>query len=234
MFKQQPLQFEFRANQGFSEFFAGNNQETIAHLQHCVSGTGELQIYLWGKSGLGKSHLLRASCQLALELKRSSFYLELSKSSLPDSRILTGLEDIELVCIDNIDQIVGNLEWETAFFNFFNVHREQNHSLIVSAPCLANELALLLPDIKTRLNWGLALKILSMSDDDKILALAFRARLLGFEVSPRLGQFILKHCDRELSSLWKLLEKLDQASLAAKRKLTIPFVKKLLTDDIVR
>jgi DnaA family protein len=230
MSKQLALQFEFRANQTFNDFFAGNNQEIISHLQNSVAGHGELQIFLWGQSGLGKSHLLQACCHLAHTLKRSSFYLDLASSKLPDSAILIGLEALDVVCLDNIDHIAGNPDWEIAFFNFFNQHRDSEHTLIISAACPPNELAIQLPDLKTRLNWGLTLKIQPLVNNDRITALIFKANRMGFEISPQVGLFLLRHYDRDLSALWLLLDQLDKASLAAKRKLTLPFLKKILDD----
>jgi DnaA family protein len=58
----------------------------------------------------------------------------------------------------------------------------------------------------------------------------FKAGKLGFEISPQVGHFLLTHFDRDLPSLWALLDKLDKASLAAQRKLTIPFLKQVLRD----
>jgi len=98
----------------------------------------------------------------------------------------------------------------------------------VSASCAPNKLDIQLPDLKTRLNWGLTLKIKPLADNETIAALCFKADLMGFEISPQAGRFLLTHFDRDLPSLWGLLEKLDKASLAAKRKLTIPFLKKIL------
>ncbi len=115
-----------------------------------------------------------------------------------------------------------------AFFNFFNLHRDQGHTLILSSSCPPNELAIRLPDLKTRLNWGLTLKLQPLTDEDRITALTYKASQMGFEISPKAGRFLLTHYDRDLSSLWALLKKLDQLSLAAKRKLTIPFLKQIL------
>ncbi len=230
MSKQLPLQFEFRANQTFNDFFAGSNGEIISHLQNSVAGTGELQIFLWGQTGLGKSHLLQACCHLAHSLKRSSFYFDLAAEKLPDIALLTGLDAMDIVCFDNIDYIAGNRNWEIAFFNFFNRHRDSEHTLIISASCSPNDLAIQLPDLKTRLNWGLTLKMQPLANNDRITALIFKANQMGFEISPQVGLFLLTHYDRDLSALWRLLEQLDQASLAAKRKLTIPFLKTILDD----
>ncbi len=230
MSKQLPLQFEFRTNQTFNDFFVGNNQEIISHLQNSVAGHGELQIFIWGQSGLGKTHLLQSCCQLAQSLNRSSFYLDLASAHLPDADILTGLDSLDLVCLDNVEAIAGKSDWELAFFHFFNQHRDSEHTLIISADCLPNQIPVRLPDLKTRLNWGLTLKIQPLADNDRISALTIKARRMGFEISPQVGLFLLTHYGRDLSVLSLILEKLDKASLAAKRKLTIPFLKQILGD----
>jgi len=231
MAQQLPLDFEFRANQTFNDFFPGTNQEIVTHLQRCIAGLGEQQIFLWGKSGQGKSHLLQACCHQAQNQNLSSFYFDLSNAELPDPSILSGLDEYDVVCFDNIERIAGNTAWELTFFNFFNQHRDRGHKLIVSASSAPNDIAIQLPDLKTRLNWGLSLKMQPLTDSDLIAALIFKADQMGFEIAPQAGRFLLTHYDRDLTSLWALLEKLDKASLAAKRKLTIPFLKQILDEE---
>jgi DnaA family protein len=228
MAQQLPLDFEFRANQTFNDFFIGTHQEIISHLKQCINGQGEQQIFLWGQSGLGKTHLLQACCHQAQLQNLSSFYFDLSKAQLADPSMLNGLDECDVVCFDNLEPIAGNTVWEQAFFNFFNCHREREHKLLLSASSLPHELAIQLPDLKTRLNWGLTLKIQPLNDSDCIAALIFKADQMGFEITPQIGRFLLTHYDRDLASLWALLDKLDKASLAAKRKLTIPFLKQIL------
>ncbi|MCF7966419.1 MAG: DnaA regulatory inactivator Hda [Methylobacter tundripaludum] len=231
MAEQLPLHFEFRANQTFNDFFPGTNREIVTHLQRCVAGLGEQQIFLWGKSGLGKTHLLQACCHQAQRQNIRSFYFDLAHAELPDPAILDGLDEYDVVCFDNIECIAGNADWELAFFNFFNRHRDRGHKLIVSSCAAPNDLAIRLPDLKTRFNWGLALKIQPLTDSDRIAALIFKADQMGFEIAPQTGRFLLTHYDRDLAGLWALLEKLDKASLAAKRKLTVPFLKQILNED---
>jgi DnaA family protein len=231
MAEQLPLHFEFRANQTFSDFFSGTHHEIITHLQQCVSGSGEQQIFLWGQSGLGKSHLLQACCHQAQTLNLSSFYFDLSNTDQFDPSLLNGLEECGVVCLDNIEHIAGNPDWELAFFNFFNQHRDRGNKLIISASSNPNAIAIQLPDLKTRLNWGLTLKIQPLTDSDTVAALIFKANQMGFEIVPQAGRFLLTHYTRDIAALWALLGKLDKASLAAKRKLTIPFLKQVLSED---
>lgn len=231
MAQQLPLHFEFRANQTFDDFFPGSNQEVVTHLKQCIKGLGDPQIFLWGKSGQGKTHLLQACCHQAQIQNLSSFYFDLSNAQLPDPLMLNGLDEFGVVCFDNIERIAGNAGWELAFFAFFNRLRDRGHKLIVSASSAPNDIGIQLPDLRTRLNWGLTLKIQPLTDSDRIAALIFKAGQMGFDIAPQAGRFLLTHYDRDLASLWILLGKLDKASLAAKRKLTLPFLKQILNED---
>lgn len=228
MAEQLAVQFEFKARYSFEDYFVGDNAEVVEHLQACVRGGVEPQIYLWGQAGLGKSHLLQACCNQAHREQLTAFYFAFAAAVLPDPALLTDLERFDLVCLDNIDGFAGDPVWERAFFNFFNRHREQGHRLIVSASCPPDRLPVRLPDLKTRLSWGLTLKLKPLSDDDTIAALIFKARQMGFEITPPAGDYLLKHYRRDRAALWGLLEKLDRASLAAQRKLTRTFLKAVL------
>jgi DnaA family protein len=229
MAEQLPVNFEFRANQTFDDYFSGCNQEVIDHLKKSLDGSGEQQLFIWGESGLGKSHLLQACCHQAHRHQLDAFYFSLpSATGLPDPAILTGLDKFDLVCVDNIEHIAGDPVWEQAFFNFFNHHRSHGHKLILSASCAPQTIDISLPDLKTRLNWGLTLKLKPLTETDSIKALIFKAKQMGFDISPQAGRFLLTHYHRDLASLWHLLDTLDRASLAAQRKLTLPFVKKIL------
>lgn len=225
---QLPLQFEFHTQQTFENYYSGCNEEIVAHLKTVINQRTEQLIFLWGDRGLGKTHLLHASCQLAHQRWQNSFFISLNAQQLPDVSILEGLDTVAWVCVDNIDAIAGITEWEQAFFNFFNRHRDNDQHLILSAASPPTYLIVQLADLKTRLNWGLTLRLKPLTDADSLAALNFKAAILGFEISPSVGHFLLTHFARDLPSLWQLLDRIDHASLAAKRKLTLPFLKQLL------
>lgn len=228
MFTQRPVQFEFNTQQTFANYFPGCNAEIVTHLQTAIRQGKEQLIFLWGEAGLGKTHLLHASCQLAHEQWQDSFFISLHPGTLPDISILDDLDHIAWVCVDNIDAIAGVAVWEQAFFNFFNRHRDNDQHLILSASTPPAYVTVQLTDLKTRLNWGLSLRLKALTDLDSLAALKFKADSLGFDISPSVGQFLLTHFARDLPSLWRLLDHIDHATLAAKRKLTLPFLKSLL------
>lgn len=225
---QIPLQFEFKADKTFANFFPGAHREIVAHLKNAAAGRGERQIFLWGERGSGKSHLLQACCQEAHQQRYASFYLDLAAEPLPGAEILDGIDEFDLVCLDNIETAAGDAVWEQTLFHFYNRCRESAHHLIFSAALPPSGLPVCLPDLKTRLAWGLTLHLQPYAEEDKITLLEFKARQLGFDMPPQVGRFLLLHYARDLPSLWSLLDELDRETLAAKRKLTVPFLKRLL------
>lgn len=229
---QIPLQFEFQSNLTFASFFAGHNAEIVNQLQGLAADGDEQQVFIWGEHGSGKTHLLQACCQQARQLGKDPFFLQFDGDHLPSPSLLEGLEEMELVCFDDMQHIAGHAEWEAALFAFYNSHRQNNHKLLLSADCPPKYLAIELPDLKTRMSWGLTLKIQPLRDDQIIDALTFKAHVLGFDIPSHVGRFLLNHYVHDLPALWLLLEKIDRATLAAQRKLTIPFLKQILAEQV--
>ena len=228
--EQFPVQFEFQSNQSFSTFYPGDNAEIITHLRQLFLNKEQL-IYLWGNAGTGKTHLIQAACQFANSLDKSCFSFTLNQV-LPSPSLLDGLEQLDLVCFDNIEHIAGNIEWEQAFFNFFNLHRDNNKYLLLSANCPPKFLSIQLPDLKTRMNWGLTLKLKTLTEDQQLKALIFKADDLGFKIPVAVGRFLMAHYARDLPSIWQLLDKIEHATLAEKRKITIPFLKQIMSHHL--
>jgi DnaA family protein len=85
-----------------------------------------------------------------------------------------------------------------------------------------------LEDLRSRLQWGLTYQVHSLTDEDKQQALQMRARARGLELSDDVAQYIIQRLPRDTNELFWQLARLDHASLAEQRKLTIPFVKKVL------
>ncbi len=225
--EQLPLNIQLRDEALFSNFFIGKNKLVIEALTLFSKINQESFIYCYGKNGVGKSHLLQACCHLAFENKRNAFYLSLENFSELSSTILTDLESYDLVCIDDLDLITNNQSWEEALFHFYNRARDNKINLLVSAQNPPQQLSCILPDLQSRLTSGLILEIQNLSDDEKIQALKMRASNRGLFLSDDVAHYLLNRFSRNMRDLFSVLEKCDRASLAAKRKLTIPFVKSL-------
>ena len=212
----------------FDNFYVGNNAILLKALHDMVRGEGEPFVYCWGEVGVGRSHLLQACCHVSSQINKASVYIPLSRFQELTPEVLIGLEAMSLVCLDNIDAVLGNSEWELALFHFYNRLRDANRKLLISANNPPQYLLCDLPDLASRLSSGLVFQVLSLDDEQKLAALQLRAKLRGFVLSEKVGKFLLHHKARDFSSLFSLLEKLDRVSLEQQKKLTIPFLKTVL------
>ncbi|KRW59661.1 DnaA regulatory inactivator Hda [Pseudomonas sp. TTU2014-080ASC] len=228
---QLPLGVRLRDDATFANFYPGANAAALGYVERlCEADAGwtESLIYLWGASGVGRSHLLQAACLRFDQFGEPAVYLPLGLVAQYGTALLDNLEQFELVCLDDLDAVAGDKVWEEALFHLFNRLRDSGRRLLLSANAPPRELPIKLPDLKSRLTLALVFQLQQLSDEDKLRALQLRASRRGLQLSDEVGRFILTRGERSMSSLFDLLECLDQASLQAQRKLTIPFLKETL------
>lgn len=231
MATQLPLGIRLRDHATFNNFFVGDNRQLLLLLkqlsEHHSDGDAT-PLYLWGVAGSGKSHLMQAACHRAAESDEAALFLPLRDYQMFTPEMFDALESMALVCLDDVDAIAGLREWEEAIFHLYNRMQQSGAQLIVSANCAPLQLPLSLPDLATRLGWGLIFQIAELDDDQKLAALQQRAQAIGMEMSDDVARYLFSHTRRDMHSLFTLLERLDRATLAAQRRLTIPFLKQFL------
>lgn len=215
----------------FASFYQGENRQLVEHLNEVlVQGTGHFSFtFLSGTNQTGKSHLLYASCVQAQELGLSNMLLPLDQLIQMKPQILDGIDGYDLICVDNFELIAGNELWEKAFFYLFNLLDAAGKTLIVAAKGLPDTLNIKLPDLISRLNWGVTYQLKYLNDEEKVKALQVRAKLRGLELSVEAGRYMVSRLTRDITSLINALDELDKASIALQRKLTIPFIKTTLS-----
>lgn len=228
MINQLTLGVGLKDEATFANFYSGNNAQLVTALQYAAQGTGEKIIYFYGAFGQGCTHLLQACCHEAHQNHRSSVYIPLLKKNDFSPEIFEGLESLQLVCVDDVHGIAGDPVWEEALFHAYNRIHDAGGCLIVTANVAPKALGLALPDVVSRLTWGIIFQLQPLTDAEKLLILMMRAERRGMTLSEEVGKFILNHCPRHMSTLFAALDALDKISLAAQRKLTIPFVKTVL------
>lgn len=212
----------------FANYYAGQNGPLIQELKKIAKGQGEKVIYFCGTGGQGCTHLLQACCHEAKQHAVTAVYIPLTSLIEYSPAIFEGLETLQLICIDDLHLLAGRPQWEEAFFHAFNRIHDAGSRLVMTANLMPKALGLKLPDLESRLTWGVSFQMQGLSDSEKLAVLKMRAERRGMMLSEEVGKFILNHCPRHMSTLFAALEALDKASLAAQRKLTIPFVKTVL------
>lgn len=204
----------------------GTSQALLAAVQEQLSPDGEPVIYLYGPAGTGKSHLLQACCHLA---QSRALYLPLQELAVyGPNEVLQGVDSLDLVCLDDINAVLGNNGWEMALFNLYNRARQQGCKLLVAGDAAPRALTVNLADLRSRLGWGPVYQLVPANDEAKEAILRFRATRRGLPLSPEVTAYIINRAPRDLDGLLALLDTLDKASLVEQRALSIPFVKHIL------
>lgn len=231
--EQLTLRFGWQDGFLFSNYYTASNEPAIHFLKSIdfsfnTNTENERFAYLWGSTGVGKSHLLQAACQHVTETGQTVAYLPLAEIKDLDKEMFNGLEQLSLICIDDVQVIAGNNELEESLFHLYNRVREANKTLLIAGNVAPSALQIKLPDLLSRLGWGPVFHLYELDDEGKIAALQLRAKVRGFELPEEVAQFLIRRSPRDMASLFALLDRLDEVSLSQHRKLTIPFVRDLL------
>jgi len=230
MLPQLPLGLIIPERVNLESFRPGDNAIVLDAVARLCDGQLS-QLYLWGNSGTGKTHLLQAVCQQIAELGKTVTYLPLQELLSYSENVISGLDVMQLICIDDLDSVAGRTNWQEALFNLYNRVRERGNQILFAARNLPAETDISLPDLVSRLGWGETYAVQELSDADKLGVLRIRANGQGLELPDETADYLIRRYPRDMVSLMELIEKLDRASLAASRRLTVPFVKKVLILD---
>lgn len=212
----------------FDSYYAGRNRPAVDALLALRSGEPPTCIYLHGVAGAGKTHLLQALCVRADRAGDAAAYLPLKDLIGMGSDVVAGCGDLACVCVDDIELIAGKRDWEVALFGLHRQLDERRGRLVVASALAPTSAGIALADLRSRLAGGLVLTLQSLDEPEQIAALQQRARLRGFELPDETAQYLLRRLPRDMATLCGFLDQLDEASLAAQRRLTIPFVKEVM------
>lgn len=209
----------------FDSFFAVGNEVLVATLTETAAGQGGHGCWLWGAPATGKTHLLQATCDRAGD---TSVYIPLSVFREAGPEILEGMAARQIVCIDDVDAVAGNADWEAALFDLCNQVSDSGGQLVLSACSTPRESSFELADLRSRLSRLPIFHLRPLDDEQRVGALQLRAQHRGFELPGETARYLLKRSKRDMASLFDVLDKLDLESLRAQRRLTIPFVRDAL------
>ena len=222
---QLPLALRIADHARFDTFVGAANETAMEHVRAVAGGRADT-LWLWGSPGSGKTHLLQAACRAAAVADRRAMYLALDLGLEPE--ILGGLDAVDLLALDGVDRIAGAGEWERALFVLLNGVAETRRGLLLAARTAPAAAGFRLPDLASRAAGAIGYRLKPLSDDERLLALRGHAHARGMEIEPAAAEYLLARVDRDMAGLGAWLERLDRASLAEQRKITIPFIRELL------
>lgn len=224
---QLPLALRYPPDQRL-ESFIGAPDGALAQLRAAATGGSRDWVYLVGPAGSGKTHLALAVCAAAEQAGRGSAYLPLQAAAGRLGDALEALEGRDVVALDGLDAIAGQRGDEVALFDFHNRARAAGVTLLYTASAAPDALGLVLPDLRSRLSQCGRIMLDALDDDGRGAVLRERAIRRGLVLDQAAIDWLLTRTGRDLGGLVVLLDRLDRESLAAKRRITVPFLRKVL------
>lgn len=212
----------------FDSFYPGPNAVAVASLRSAVGGEGPPIIWLWAAPESGKSHLLQAGVALAHERGSATAYLPMEDLRDMSPDVLDGMAALDVLALDDVGAVAGDAVWELALFRLYEGLVPRGGRLLVAAEAPPSQAAFELADLVSRLSSGAVFRLEQLSDAECRLALQRRAEWRGFALPDETADFLLTRVERGTGSLFRLLDRLDRAALAAQKRLTIPFVRSVL------
>lgn len=231
MSQQIPLPFGLDPEYTFARFLPGPNMEALRLLESVAQGSGPMPVLVHGPLGSGKTHLLQACCMAAGSHGQLAMTLPMSMLREQGPVAIEGLEHFDCLCLDDIDSVIGHGPWEDALFLLFNVLKDRNAQLVLGARTPPGDWPFVLQDLRSRLASGPIIALKPLSEEESIQALIGHARALGLELSETVAHYLIRRVERDLGSLLRQLDRLDRASMAAARRLTIPFIRSVIDPD---
>jgi DnaA-homolog protein len=223
--RQLPLRVRLRDTARLAGFVPGRNEEVFAVLAGDWLSVPRT-LWLWGRAGTGKTHLLQAACAAVGERGGAAAYFDLATMS--DGALLEGCEGLDLVCLDALDAVAGDAPWNAAIFRLYTLMQDGTGRMMVASVAPPASLSFALPDLRSRLLAAAVHQLHELDESGQLAALRLRAARRGLDLSDDAALYLVRRLPRDLHTLCGVLDQLDEASLAAQRRLTIPFLRETL------
>ena len=228
---QLPLTLRYPPDQRLETFVSapdGAIELLRAAAAEAATSAARDALYLAGPSGVGKTHLLLATCAATESAGRRAAYLPMVAAAGRVRDALQALEGNDLIALDGLDIIAGQREDEIALFDAHNRARAAGVALVYAARDIPDSIGLVLPDLRSRLGQCTRITLAPLEEEGRREVLQQRAQRRGLILEDAALDWLLKRVGRDLGGLTALLDKLDRASLAAQRRLTVPFLRQTL------
>jgi DnaA-homolog protein len=227
--RQLPLGVRIPDRAVFGTYFPARNVQAMDHLVLLSTGHRAETTWLCGPHGVGKTHLLQAVCVQASETMQSGYY-PLSKMKTLGEGVLDDLPQLDCLCLDDVDAVIGIREWELALFRLLREMQERGTRLVMSAAVPPALMQWSLPDLGSRCAASSVFQLRPLDEDEQRDALKLRAHVRGVELPDDTARWLQRRFPREMRTLYELLDTLDEASLVAQRRLTVPFIRSVLKE----
>ncbi|MDA7438517.1 DnaA/Hda family protein [Candidatus Pseudothioglobus singularis] len=199
------------------------NKELLRLINQLFLDENSSEVFIYGASGQGKTHILQGAVLKALELDKNAIYIDFSEP-FPE-HILDFIDQVHFISFDNVHLISSKNQ--EIFFDLYNQARQSQILILVSADSLPSDLEVM-RDIKTRLSLAAVYKLEELNDELIMRVIDSQMGQRNLSINSGVYEYLFKNYSRDLKLLLATLNDLDKASLQAKKAISVPFVRKFL------
>lgn len=237
---------KFNKKYTFNNFVVGSsNKYVYAACEGVAKNPFKINpLFIYGGSGLGKTHLLHAIGNYITEHSPSlkiiyvtcerftNDYIESLKTH-KESAFREKYRNLDILMIDDIQFISTRIQTQEAFFHTFNDLYENNKQIIIASDRPPRELSMLQERLVSRFSMGIIQDVQSPDIETRIAILRKKAEDEKYRVSDEVINFIAEKCDSNIREMEGLLSKVHfYASLRQKEVADLEDVQESIKDHV--
>ena len=230
----------------FDNFVVGPSNR-LAHAS-CVAVSHSLgntynPLFIYGNSGLGKTHLLQAICFEA-QRKLNGAVIQFLSCEEFVNRFIRGIEEgnlhsfqsqfrtVDMLVIDDIQFLREREQSQEEFFHTFNALYNNGKQIILSADSPPGQIPSLEERLISRFNWGLVARIDSPSYETRVAIVQKKAHLRGLTISDQIAEYIARKVQANIRELEGALTSIYAVATTSRKKITLELAQTALEGQI--
>jgi chromosomal replication initiator protein len=229
-------------NYHFENFVVGPNNSLAHAAAHAVAqNTGAVYnpLFIYGGTGLGKTHLLHAigneakkrNPQLVIRYETCDHFINEFIHSIRlerSSQFREKYQKVDLLMLDDIQFLSNKEQTQESFFHIFNALYEQQKQIVLSSDTFPKEITGLQNRLKSRMEWGLVADIQIPDLETKIAILERKAEAHGIALAPEVADFIASRVISNIRELEGALIRVSAFATLTNQPISIEMAKRVL------
>lgn len=238
---------QINAKYTFNNFFEGESNRLARTAAEAIgmnpAKTAFNPLFVYGRSGVGKTHLCHAIGSKVLELypEKKVLYVSahLFKVQYTDARRFNTINDfinfyqnIDVLIIDDIQELSGLEKTQNTFFHIFNHLHQNSKQLVMTSDCSPTEMQGVEERLLTRFRWGLSVKLERPDIELRKKILKHKVLTDGLTISDEVIDYIAEHVTENVRDLEGIIVSLMAHSIINNREIDLPLTRRVMEQNI--
>ncbi len=228
----------------FDSFVLGSSNQMAYNASIAVSNKPGIQynpLFIYGGTGLGKTHLLQSIGNFSIEKGKSVIYVTIEQFmndftfSIKNKNMehfRAKYRKCDILLIDDIQFLSGKEQTQEEFFHTFNELHNAKKQIIMTSDRLPSQIAGLVDRLKTRFDWGLTSDVQYPNLETKIAIIEKKSELNGIFLTKEIINYIASSLDNSIREIEGVLIRINASATLLNQEINLEMVQNLLKEQI--